>query len=337
MTKRLLSEGHSVVGIDNLNDYYPAELKLSRLGMLGIDRYDIEGFLPVRADRFTFIKSDINNAELFTVLLRDQEFDAVCHLAAQAGVRYSIEHPEKYVDTNLKGFFNVLEFCRSHPNAKLVYASSSSVYGKNSSVPYKEYDVTDSPVSLYAATKKSNELMAYSYSELYGFESVGLRFFTVYGPWGRPDMAPYLFTKAIIEEQTINVFNNGEMFRDFTYIDDIIEGVCRVTVDAPAKEEARKTKSRVYNIGNSRPVNIEEFIGLIENISGREARKNYMPMQPGDVKATWADTTRLKEDYGYSPSTTLDRGLLSYVQWFMEYYYRKGMNQTSELSRPRIH
>lgn len=321
MAKRLISEGHQVVGVDNINGYYSVSLKLDRLKELGITATGIKEHVPVRAcNGFTFIKSDIEDNSLFWNDLKNFRFDAVCHLAAQAGVRYSIDYPEKYISSNIVGFLNVLEFCRRRPETRLVFASSSSVYGKNTSIPYKESDMTDSPVSLYAATKKSNELMAYSYTELYGFEAIGLRFFTVYGPWGRPDMAPFLFTKALLDNEEVKLFNNGDMSRDFTYIDDIIEGVHRTLLDAPATKESRAKRFRIYNIGNSKPVNLGDFISTVEKSTGRSAKRVYLPMQPGDVKATWADTTRLRDDYGYSPETGLTEGLAAFTDWYLDYY-----------------
>lgn len=321
VTRKLLSEGHKVIGIDNLNDYYSVDLKLNRLRELGVEDAMAGGRSPVHADKkFIFIKSDIENRSLFKEDLLGVDFDGVCHLAAQAGVRYSIDHPEQYVSSNLQGFFNILEFCRDRPSVRLVFASSSSVYGKNKSIPYKEIDATDSPVSLYAATKKSNELMAHAYSELYGFEAIALRFFTVYGPWGRPDMASFLFTKAILRDEPIKLFNNGNMSRDFTYIDDIVEGTRNVLLNEPDTDESRAQRFRVYNIGCSAPVRMKDFISVIEEKTGKKARCIHLPMQPGDVKDTWADTTRLREDYGYSPGTTLSCGLESLIDWYLTYY-----------------
>ena len=314
LSERLLSEGHEVVGIDNLNDYYDTALKYARLERLGIG-----GDLAPQSrlhERFRFYRIDVEDAERLDRLFGDEGFDAVCHLAAQAGVRYSIENPGQYVSTNLVGFFNLLESCRRHPVGHLVFASSSSVYGKNTKVPYSEDDKTDAPVSLYAATKKSNELLAHSYSELYGIRATGLRFFTVYGPWGRPDMAPFLFTGAVLEDRPIRVFNGGDMLRDFTYIDDIAEGTARV-LTAPAPDE---TRFRIYNIGNARPVKLADFIAAIERLTGKTARKEYLPMQPGDVKTTWADVSRLQRDYGYAPSTPLEQGLEAFVGWYREFY-----------------
>lgn len=322
LTKRLLAEGHTVTGIDNLNDYYDVGLKKARLGELSSELCrEIDSMpqsLPLRAGRLTFIKGDIVDVGIYE-RLGGYGFDAVCHLAAQAGVRYSIENPQQYISSNIQGTFNILEYCRRNPVGRLVYASSSSVYGRNSKIPYSESDMTDSPVSLYAATKKSNELMAYSYSELYGIEAVGLRFFTVYGPWGRPDMAPFLFTDAILSGRPIKIFNNGRMSRDFTYIDDIIDGVVKVLTAQPVGDSGAG-KHRIYNIGNSTPVALGDFIATIEKITGRTAEKIYLEMQKGDVTDTWADTTKLREDYGYAPSTPVEKGLAEFIKWFRDYY-----------------
>ncbi len=318
LTRRLLGEGHSVVGVDNLNDYYPPELKAARLRELGMDMRNAKYNAPAVSGNFTFISADIEDADLYGLHLDARKFDLVCHLAAQAGVRYSIDNPAQYVSSNLVGFFNILEYCRHNPVKRLVYASSSSVYGNNDSIPYRESYCTDKPRSFYGATKKANEAMAFSYSSLYGIEAVGLRFFTVYGPWGRPDMAPFLFTRAVLEGRPIDVFNNGEMMRDFTYVDDIVEGVCRVLLDQP--RNLAPEKHRIYNIGNSQPVGLGDFIATIERLAGRSAEKRYLPMQPGDVVRTWADTTRLREDYGYAPSTPLETGLGAFVEWYRKYY-----------------
>lgn len=318
LTHRLLREGHTVVGVDNLNDYYSPELKAARLRELGLDTFGTEYNVPAVVGRFTFIPADIEDADLYGLHLSAHRFDLVCHLAAQAGVRHSIDNPAQYVSSNLVGFFNILEYCRHNPVRRLVYASSSSVYGNNDSVPYREDDRTDAPRSFYGATKKANEVMAHSYSLLYGMEAVGLRFFTVYGPWGRPDMAAFLFTRAALDGKPIDVFNEGRMMRDFTYIDDIVEGVCRVLLDEPRM--ASPEKHRIYNIGNSQPVGLGDFIAAIERHVGCEAEKRYLPMQPGDVLRTWADTARLREDYGYAPSTPLDVGLGAFVEWYRGYY-----------------
>lgn len=320
----LLGKGHTVTGIDNLNDYYDPALKTARLAQLGIDMAAAagqDGFRTTPDGRFRFAVADISRKEELLAATEKGNFDKICHLAAQAGVRYNIENPQAYVDSNLQGFVNILELCRSMPGVKFVYASSSSVYGNSTDIPYRETGSTDAPVSFYGATKKSNEIIAASYSSLYGIESVGLRFFTVYGPWGRPDMSPYIFVSSILEGRTINIFNHGDMSRDFTYIDDIVEGICRVLLREPATSEAlRSPGSSIYNIGNSRPVQLMEFIAIIEELTGRKAVRNYMPMQAGDVHATWADTTLLSKDYGYRPSTPLAEGLARFVEWYREYH-----------------
>lgn len=296
LTQRLLGRGDEVVGIDNLNDYYPVVLKEARLR-------------EIADPAFRFIKMDIADREALPRLFEAEKFDAVVNLAAQAGVRYSIENPWAYVDSNLVGFVNILECCRHYPVQHLVYASSSSVYGGNEKTPFSEEDKVDNPVSLYAATKKSNELMASCYCKLYGIRATGLRFFTVYGPWGRPDMSPMLFASAISEGRPIKVFNNGDMMRDFTYIDDIIEGVVRVLDKAPALHE-------VYNIGCSSPVKLMDFISEIESALGRPAEKIMLPMQPGDVYQTYADTSKLERDMGYKPGITLHEGIGHFIDWY---------------------
>lgn len=324
IVQRLLSCGHSVIGIDNLNNYYSPALKMSRLAQLGIDTKAIEQHSPVYGKSgFRFIRADINDASLYTTMLNGEEIQVICHLAAQAGVRYSLENPQQYIASNIDGFFNILEYCRAHPEIKLVFASSSSIYGNNTSIPYKETDVTDTPVSLYAATKKANELMAHSYSALYGLTIRGLRFFTVYGPWGRPDMAPFLFTEAILNNRELKLFNNGKMSRDFTYIDDIIEGLYRVLLNDP---NTPAPAFRVYNIGHSTPVQLEKFISTIESITGKTAQRVYEPMQAGDVKDTWADTSLLQRDYNYTPATSIETGLSAFIRWY-EDYYAKGFEK----------
>lgn len=318
LTRRLLGEGHWVVGVDNLNDYYAPELKAARLRELGIDTYKTAYNVPAQTGNFTFIPADIEDAGLYGKHLNAKKFDFVCHLAAQAGVRYSIDNPSQYVASNLVGFFNMLEYVRHNPVRRFVYASSSSVYGNNDRIPYRESDCTDTPQSFYGATKKANEVMACSYSSLYGIEAVGLRLFTVYGPWGRPDMAPFIFTRAVLEGRPIDVFNEGRMMRDFTYIDDIVEGVCKALFEEPRTPAPEK--HRIYNIGNSQPVGLGDFIATVERLAGRTAGKRYLPIQPGDVVRTWADTTRLREDYGYAPSTPLETGLGAFIEWYLAYY-----------------
>lgn len=325
LTRRLLAEGHEVVGVDDLNGYYDPTLKWARMRELGIDVTKLTRFGTRETSpdgRLSFVLGSVDKEPLYTWLLAGERFDAVCHLAAQAGVRWSIENPAAYTSANLDGFALMLEFCRNNnPDMKFVFASSSSVYGANAEIPYRENDRTDMPLSYYGATKKANEVMAYSYASLYGLDTVGLRFFTVYGPWGRPDMAPFIFTKAIMAGEPIKVFNNGDMSRDFTYIDDIVEGIYRILTRQAAGEGQFPTPNyRIYNIGNSSPVRLGDFISTIERLAGRQAEKEYLPMQPGDVPATWADTSLLARDYGYSPSTSLETGLAAFVEWYRKYY-----------------
>lgn len=312
-------EGIDVVGIDCINDYYDVELKYGRLEQCGFGRPSVFND-PVVSKVYPdagFVRMDLCDKDGMDNLFREEKFDVVVNLAAQAGVRYSITHPYSYLQSNLDGFMNVLEGCRNNGVKHLVFASSSSVYGLNSKVPYSEEDKADSPVSLYAATKKSNELMAHAYSRLYGFRCTGLRYFTVYGPWGRPDMAPMLFARAISAGEPIKVFNNGDMLRDFTYIDDIVEGTAKVICeDVPASMSAAEVPFRVYNIGCSHPVKLMDFINEIESALGKSAEKVMLPMQPGDVYATYADTTRLETDYGYKPSTSLHDGICRFMEWF---------------------
>lgn len=315
---RLLERGDEVVGLDNLNDYYAVSLKESRLEQLK------------RFPGFRFVKMDVADRPGMEALFASEKFDKVIHLAAQAGVRYSIQNPHAYVDSNLVGFVNILEGCRHNKVQHLVYASSSSVYGGNTKMPFSEHDSVDHPVSLYAATKKANELMAHTYSHLYRLPTTGLRFFTVYGPWGRPDMSPILFASAILENRPINVFNHGDMQRDFTYIDDIVEGVLRVldknaTVNAEyqpisADPASSNAPYRVFNIGNNDPVQLLDFIGAIENAIGQKAEKKLLPMQDGDVKATYADTQLLNDWVGFSPSTPIQEGVNRFVTWYRNYY-----------------
>ena len=308
VAERLLARGDQVVGLDSLNDYYDPALKRARLRRL-------DG-LP----GFRFVQLDLADRAGMAELFATERFDRVIHLAAQAGVRYSITHPTAYLDSNLTGFGHVLEGCRAQDIAHLVYASSSSVYGGNTKMPFAETDVVDHPVSLYAATKKANELMAHTYSHLYGFPTTGLRFFTVYGPWGRPDMAYHLFTRAILAGEAISVFNHGDMKRDFTYIDDIVEGVLRV-LDRPATPLGTGSAPyRVFNIGNSEPVQLLDFIGCIERVLGQSATKRLLPMQPGDVPATYASTQSLQDWVGFAPSTPLEEGIGHFVRWYREYY-----------------
>jgi UDP-glucuronate 4-epimerase len=315
---RLLVRGDELVGIDNLNDYYDVSLKEARLNLLRV------------YPRFRFVKLDIADRSAVPILFATEKFDRVIHLAAQAGVRYSLQNPLAYVDSNLLGFANILEGCRHNNVEHLVYASSSSVYGGNTKMPFSEHDSVDHPVSLYAATKKANELMAHTYSHLYGLPTTGLRFFTVYGPWGRPDMALFLFTRAIIEGRPIDVFNHGNMQRDFTYIDDIVEGILRVTdriafanptYDAALADPATSNAPyRVFNIGNNKPVPLLEFIGYIEVAVGQKAEKRLLPLQDGDVSATFANTDALNDWIGFAPSTKIEYGVRQFVQWYRDYY-----------------
>ena len=316
-SRRLLARGDHVIGLDNLNDYYDVSLKQARLETL-------------KHENFSFEKLDIADQGAMTNLFRDAGIERVVHLAAQAGVRYSLENPRAYVDANLVGFVNILEGCRHHDVEHLVYASSSSVYGANTTVPFRVQDNVDHPVSLYAATKKANELMAHCYSHLYRLPSTGLRFFTVYGPWGRPDMALFLFTRKILAGEPIDVFNYGKHRRDFTYIDDIIEGVIRV-LDTPAAANEQwsgdapdsatsNAPYRLYNIGNNNWVKLERYIAVLEQVLGKKAVKNLLPIQPGDVPDTYADVSALVDDLSYRPSTPVEVGVERFVEWYREYY-----------------
>ena len=317
----LIEDGHDVVGLDNINDYYDINLKYARLDELGIKKRDAEVFgalsiSSIYESQMLFIRLNLEDREALPELFKTYNFDLVCNLAAQAGVRYSIENPEAYVDSNINGFLNILECCRNYKVKRLVYASSSSVYGNSSDIPFKETANVDYPISLYAATKKSNELMAHTYSHLYNIETIGLRFFTVYGPWGRPDMAMFLFTDAILKNMPINVFNNGDLSRDFTYIDDIVEGVVNTLV----KDSENTSLYKLYNIGNGKPVRLLDFIESLEHIIGVKAKKNMFPMQDGDVNQTFASTSSLTQDYNYSPKTNINNGIRKFVLWFKTYY-----------------
>ncbi len=318
LSRRLLARGDAVVGLDNLNDYYDVQLKKDRLSQLAGE------------SSFRFHKLDLTRREAVEALFRNEPFDAVAHMAAQAGVRYSLTNPHAYVDSNLVGFANVLEGCRHHRIGHLVFASSSSVYGANTEMPFSIHHNVDHPMSLYAATKKANELMAHTYSHLYRLPATGLRFFTVYGPWGRPDMALYLFTKAIDEGRPIDVYNHGRMRRDFTYIDDVVEGVVRVIDRVPEPDPSWSGASpdpgtsnapyRIYNIGNNQPVELMHLIETLENCLGRKAQKNMMPLQPGDVPETFADVADLVRDVGFKPSTPIEEGVSRFVEWFRRYH-----------------
>lgn len=312
LSKRLVAMGHTVVGIDNLNDYYDVKLKYARLVQLGMRSTEyIEDFT---VGDFTFMKIDITNNKELKKLFDNSSFDVICNMAAQAGVRYSITNPDSYIQSNIIGFFNILEACRNYKVKHLVYASSSSVYGSNEETPYSVEDKTDSPVSLYAATKKSGELLAYSYALLYDFKATGLRFFTVYGPWGRPDMAPYLFTNEVLHNRPINVFNNGDMSRDFTYIDDIVDGIVQAIQNPP-----KESNHRVFNLGNNHPESLLDFISYIEKYTGKQAKKEFLPMQKGDVHRTFADITLSTNELGYQPSVGLEKGISLFVDWFRYY------------------
>ena len=323
VSKILLSKGHEVVGLDNINDYYDVNLKFARLNELGIDKNDASKFNSLcksKTSDFTFVRMNLEDREELPKLFKREKFDVVCNLAAQAGVRYSIENPETYVDSNLVGFLNILECCRHNHIKHLVYASSSSVYGLNKKIPFSTEDNVDHPISLYAATKKSNELMAHTYSHLFKIPTTGLRFFTVYGPWGRPDMAMFLFTDAIVNDRPIKVFNHGNMERDFTYIDDIVEGVVRIIEKSPSKRIDNNQFYKVYNIGNNTSVKLIDFIKEIEINLDKVAMKQMLPMQPGDVEQTWANVDELIKDYDYRPNTSIKDGVKSFIDWFKNYY-----------------
>ncbi len=318
LSLRLLKDGCTITGIDNLNPYYDVSLKKDR----------IEELTPF--EDFSFVKTDISDKEALEKIVKGSQFDVVVNLAAQAGVRYSLDNPQSYVDANIVGFVNLLECCRHNNIRHLVFASSSSVYGANTKMPFSVHHNVDHPVSLYAASKKTNELMAHTYSHLFGLACTGLRFFTVYGPWGRPDMALFLFTRAILEGKPIQVFNHGKMQRDFTYIDDIIEGVVRILGRLPEQNPSWNgdnpdpgtsyARYKIYNIGNNNPVELMEFITVIEKVLGREAKKEFLDLQPGDVIATYADIDDLIKDVGFKPGTSIDTGIRRFVEWFKEYY-----------------
>lgn len=329
--KRLLDDGFDVIGLDNINDYYNSDLKFARLKELGIDKDNAKEFYKKidseKYDNFKFIRMNLEDRKELQNLFKNENFDTIIALAAQAGVRYSLENPEAYVDSNIVGFFNILEACRHNNISHLVYASSSSIYGENKKVPFEETDCVDRPVSLYAATKKSNELMAYTYSHLYKIPITGLRFFTVYGPWGRPDMAPMLFASAISENKPIKVFNYGELYRDFTYIDDIIEGILVILKNPPVKFEqdeeqdsiTDKCPYQLFNIGNGIPVYLKKFIEIMEEKMGKTTKKIFLEMQSGDVHQTWANTDKLNA-LGYKSKTNIEQGIDKFVRWFKDFY-----------------
>jgi UDP-glucuronate 4-epimerase len=316
----LVKQGHQVVGMDNINDYYDVNLKYARLEVLGIDRVSAENWRKTVSsssyDNFTFQRLGLEDKEGLEALFSSSNFEVVCNLAAQAGVRYSLENPNAYVDSNLVGFVNILECCRHNKIKHLVYASSSSVYGTNTKIPFSTEDAVDHPISLYAATKKSNELMAHTYSHLFELPTTGLRFFTVYGPWGRPDMALFLFTEAIVEGKSLKVYNHGNMERDFTYVADIVEGVKRIIEKPKSKENLYK----VYNIGNNNSVKLMDFIKEIEVQVGKKGDKDFMDIQPGDVAKTWADVKDLIKDYDYQPNTPVKQGISDFVKWYKDFY-----------------
>ena len=318
--KKLREIGWDVLGVDNINDYYDIRLKLGRLRVCGFDTDNISTGREIASpDGGRFIKLDLKDKGQVAQLFEKEKFDIVCHLAAQPGVRYSIQNPYAYVDNNIFAFLNILEGCRHQKIKHLLYASSSSVYGNNAKIPFSTSDIVDSPVSLYAATKKSDELMAHCYSHVYHLPTTGLRFFTVYGPWGRADMAMFKFTKAILAGDPIDVYNHGNLKRDFTYVDDIVDGVSRIlSQDFP---ENMTEPYRIYNIGHGAPVALLDFIRAIEKVVGKKARLNMLDMQPGDVNITWADTSDLQRDFGYTPQVDIHKGVTAFVQWYREFYH----------------
>jgi UDP-glucuronate 4-epimerase len=327
LAKRLLAEGHTVTGVDSVNDYYDVNLKYGRLAELGIAGNAVKS---KAYPGFAFYKYDLCDRQNLETLFRENNFEIVINLAAQAGVRYSLQNPQAYIDSNIQGFMNILELCRAYKPKHLIFASSSSVYGLNKKMPFSVQDHTDHPISLYAATKKSNEVMAHTYAHLFGIPSSGLRFFTVYGPWGRPDMAYFGFTKKIVEGQSIDVFNQGDLMRDFTYIDDIVEGIVRLIVKVPAPDadfdnfnpdpSTSYAPFRIYNIGNNTPVKLMDFIETLEDAIGKKAVKNFLPMQAGDVYATYADVAALADVTGFHPETSIKDGLGRFVAWYKDFY-----------------
>ena len=321
LCEALIKQGHHVIGLDNINDYYDVTLKYARLSELGIQKEAATVFAEIsqsslHGTKMQFIRLNLSDREELPKLFKTFNFDMVCNLAAQPGVRYSIENPQAYIDSNINGFLNILECCRHHNVKRLVYASSSSVYGNSDEIPFKETANVDEPISLYAATKKSNELMAHTYSHLYKFETIGLRFFTVYGPWGRPDMAMFLFTDAILKNMPINIFNNGDLSRDFTYVDDIVEGVVNTLV----KDSENTSLYKLYNIGNGTPVQLLDFIKYLEQVLGTTAIKKMLPIQAGDVNKTYANTSRLEHDFMYKPQTNVKKGIQEFVSWYKDFY-----------------
>ncbi len=333
LAKKLIARGNEVVGLDNINDYYDLSVKYGRLKQSGIEKEDISYNSLITSklhDNYKFIKLNLEDRENLEKLFKEQKFDKVCNLAAQAGVRYSLTNPHTYIDSNILGFLNILECCRHNDIKALSYASSSSVYGLNENQPFSTHDNVDHPISLYAASKKSNELMAHTYSHLFNIPTTGLRFFTVYGPWGRPDMALFLFTKAILEDRAIDVYNYGNMQRDFTYIDDIVKGVMRV-IDSPATKNSNWDAKnpdpsssiapyKIYNIGNNTPVKLMDFIEAIEKKIGKVAKKNLLPLQAGDVVSTYADVNDLVEDLNYKPQTSIQEGIDKFIDWYIDFF-----------------
>lgn len=320
--KALAEMGHSVVGIDNINDYYDVKLKYDRLKACGFDpnetNWESNIVSSSSLDDCKFIRMDIGDRNKMDHLFARYSFDKVVNLAAQAGVRYSISNPYTYLHSNLDGFLNILECCRHHEVKHLVFASSSSVYGMNTKTPFSEDDMTDTPVSLYAASKKSDELMAHCYSKLYGLHATGLRYFTVYGPWGRPDMAPMLFANAIVSGEPIKVFNQGDMLRDFTFIDDIVEGTLRIILNEAVEQTKDQLPYEIFNIGCAQPVKLMDFISELEDALGKKAKKEFLPMQPGDVYQTFADVSKLKNATGFVPKTSLHEGIRKFAKWFLD-------------------
>lgn len=318
VAKRLLTEGHTVVGIDNLNDYYDVQLKKDRLKELGVT--ESKNIWASFNSELSFMKMDLREKDLLLNLFSSNKFDYVVHLAAQAGVRYSLSEPQKYVDSNITGFLNILECCRFYPVKHLIFASSSSVYGLNRKVPFSETDRTDSPISMYAATKKANELMAHTYSHLFKIPATGLRFFTVYGPWGRPDMAMHLFTKAILNSERLQIFNGGELSRDFTYVDDVVESIYRLM---PLPADDKNLPFNIFNVGRNHPEKLLDFVNAIEKMTSTIPKLEYLPMQAGDVETTYADVTMLNEYVGYSPKISVEKGVRNFVDWYKNYNEEK--------------
>ncbi|UJH67031.1 NAD-dependent epimerase/dehydratase family protein [Allomuricauda sp. SCSIO 65647] len=325
LCKLLLAKGYVVVGLDNINDYYDPQLKLDRLSQLGIPEKEAQMFSKkvqstAHGEHFTFVRSSLDDSNSLSKIFGEENFDVVCNLAAQVGVRYSLENPRAYIDSNIVGFLNILECCKNHKIKHLVYASSSSVYGLNDKIPFSVHDNVDHPISIYAASKKSNELMAHTYSHLYGLSTTGLRFFTVYGPWGRPDMAMFLFTDAIANDKPLKVFNHGHMKRDFTYVKDIAEGVVQVLTQDVTERKETNQLYKIYNIGNTQSINLIDFIKEIEKQLGKKAKMEMLPLQPGDIENTWANVDDLVEDYQYRPNTPIEVGVKNFVDWYRHYF-----------------